>query len=457
MDWITDHLIWSRLQFAMTTSFHIFWASLSVGLAVFLVIFEAAWLKTRNDVYYRQARFWSPFFLLIFAVGVVSGIPLEFQFGTNWDKFSIFTGGFFGHLLGFEAAMAFMLEAGFIGLMLLGWNRVPPKVHFFSTVMVALGSSLSVFWIMVANSWLQTPAGGQIVGGRFVLTDYTAAIFNPDWFLGFSHMWVACLETTAFVVGGISAWKILIKRDAAFFLKSFRVAFLVAVITAPLQFVLGDSSGRMIAEHQPAKLAATEAHWETNQPGQDAGWNALVWPNREEERNYFQIRIPYGLSLLITHSLHGRVTGLKDIPRDERPPVVIPFFAFRIMMGIGFGLIFLALWTAWVWYRGGLTPERIGEQKKPLFLWVCAVPMGYIAVVTGWMTREVGRQPWIVYGLLKTKNAASDLPATANGGFTLVLTAVYIFLFLIFLKFARKILAAGPDPMAQPPRPAGKD
>ena len=451
MESILNPLLWSRLQFAMTTSFHILWASLSVGLAAFLVVFESAWLRTGDAAYYRQTRLWTRLFLLIFAIGVVTGIPLEFQFGTNWDKFTLFSNGFFGNILGFEATMAFMLEAAFLGIMLFGWNRVSPRVHLFSTIMVAVGSSLSVFWIMVANSWMQTPAGGRVVDGRFVVNDYMAAIFNPDWFLGVAHMWVACVETAAFVVGGISAWKILIKRDVDFYLKSFRIAFLVALVAAPLQFLLGDSSGRLIAEHQPAKLAATEAHWETNPEGKDAGWNAVAWPNRDEERNAFRIRIPYGLSLLITHSFHGQVKGLKDIPKDERPPIWIPFYAFRIMMAIGFGFIFIAFWTAWAWYRKGLTPERVFDFKKPLFLWVCAIPLGYVATVTGWMTREVGRQPWLVNGLLKTEQAASALPASAVVGFTLFLSAVYTLLFFIFLKFARQIMAAGPD--APPARP----
>ena len=444
MDFLTDPVFWSRFQFGLTTSFHICWSSMSVGTAVFLVIMEAAWLKTGNDDYYRHTKFWGKLFLLIFAIGVVSGIPLSVQFGTNWEKFSAATGGFFGHLLGFEAAMAFMLESAFLGIMLLGWNRVSKPVHFFSTVMVLFGASLSVFWIMVANSWMQTPAGVTFENNRIVVNDYLAAIFNPDWFLGFSHMWVACLEASLFVIGGISAWKILNGRGVALFRKSFMIAAGLAIVIAPLQFLLGDASGRMIAKHQPAKLAATESHWETNPAGEPAAWNAIAWPDRENQKNAFQIQIPYGLSLIITRSFTGQVKGLSEFPKDEQPPILIPFYAFRIMMGIGFGLIALALVTIWLWFKGRLRTDKIAEQKKVLFLWVCTVPLGYIAIVTGWMTREVGRQPWTVYGLLRTKASATPLPLGAVGSTVFMYTAIYTVLFLLFIYLAAKVLAGDP-------------
>ena len=253
------------------------------------------------------------------------------------------------------------------------------------------------------------------------------------------------METALFVVGGISAWKILTGRQPDFFHKSFKLVFALAVIIAPLQFILGDSSGRLIAVHQPTKLAATEAHWETNPPGESAGWNALAWPNADEEKNDFQIQLPWGLSLLITHSFTGEVKGLKAFPPEDRPPIVLPFYAFRIMMGIGFFFIFLAFWTLWAWWRGKLTLEKIASQKQLLFIWVLTIPLGYIAVVTGWITREVGRQPWLIYGLLRTDEAVSSHPAAAVGGTVVLYSLVYTVLFVVFWWAARKVVGQGPD------------
>jgi cytochrome bd ubiquinol oxidase subunit I len=240
----SDHVMLSRLQFAFTTMFHITWPLLSIGLSIFLVVTESLWLLTKDPAYYHHTRFWSKLFILNFVVGVASGLPLEFQFGTNWSRFSTATHGFFGNILGFEGTMAFMLEAAFLGIMIFGWRQVSPRVHLFATCMVALGASLSAFWILVANSWMQTPAGGTWVGGRYVMEHYWQGIFSPDLPWGFGHMWVACLETTLFVVGGISAWYILTNRHIDFFLKSFKIAFLAAILIAPLQYWLGDGSGR---------------------------------------------------------------------------------------------------------------------------------------------------------------------------------------------------------------------
>ncbi len=451
---LTDHIMLSRLQFALTTMFHIAWPLLSIGLSLFLVVMEGLWLRTNDAAYYHHARFWSKLFLLNFVVGVASGIPLEFQFGTNWGRFSAATGGFFGHILGFEGAMAFMLEAGFIGIMLFGWQRASPRFHFFSTCMVALGASLSAFWIMVANSWMQTPAGGHFTDGRFGVTSYFDAIFNPDLPWGFSHMWIACLETTLFVVGGISAWYILKKRHTEFFLRSFKVALIAAVAVAPLQIWLGDGSGRAVAKYQPTKLGALEAHWQTNPPGKGAPWKLLAWPNPvRQDNDWTFLEIPSGLSLLLTRSFTGQVHGLRDFPREDQPPVLIPFYSFRIMIGIGFALFFLMLWTLWGWYRTRLRPENLPRQKWLLYAWIAAAPLAYVAVETGWITREVGRQPWIIFGLMRTKDGASSVPA---GMVAYSLTAyflIYALLFLAFLVIARRIISRGPDLTGPPPRP----
>ncbi len=455
MDAWFDHLFLSRLQFALTTGFHIIWPLLSIGLSIFLVGLEALWLRTGDVAYYHHCRFWGRLFLLNFAVGVASGVPLEFQFGTNWARFSAATGGFFGNILGFEATMAFMLEAAFLGIMLFGWLRVSRGLHFFATCMVTAGASLSAFWIMVANSWMQTPAGGSFVDGRYQVTDYWQAIFNPDMPWAVTHMWVACLETTLFVVGGISAWYLWKKRHTAFFAKSFKMAFGAAVLIAPLQVWLGDSSGRAIAVTQPAKVAALESHWHTNPPGQGAPWKPLAWPNAAKQDNDWALEVPYGLSLLLTHSLTGRVQGLRDFPREDQPPVFIPFYSFRIMMAVGFFLAFLMLWTLWAWRRGRLGPEVLPEQKWLLGAWMAAAPLGYLAVETGWITREVGRQPWVIYGLLRTAAASSPLPAGTVAASLAAYLAIYTVLFLVFLVFARQLLIKGPDLAAVPPARPG--
>ena len=451
MEYILSTTFLSRLQFALTTMFHIIWPLLSIGLSFFLVVLEAQWLRTKEKFYYHQLRFWSKLLVLNFAVGVVSGIPLEFQFGANWERFSIATNGFFGSILGFEATMAFMLEAGFLYIMLYGWKKVPPKLHLFATCMVALGASLSAFWIMVANSWMQTPAGGHFENGKFIISSYWGAIFNPDLFWGFTHMWVACLETTLFVVGGISALYILQGRHKEFYLKSFRLALLAAVIIAPLQVFLGDGSGRAVAEFQPAKLGAIEAHWDTNPAGEGAPWHALAWPLPDEQKNAWSIDIPFGLSLLITHSFTGQVKGLREIPIEDQPPVILPYFAFRLMLGAGFGMLFLMLWTLWAWRKGRLTLESIGGQKWLLRAWIAAIPAAYAAVETGWVIREVGRQPWIIYGQMRTAQASSALPMGAVLSSLAMYASIYTALIAVFLFFAWRIIKNGPDLAEVPP------
>jgi len=452
MDLINNHVMLSRLQFAFTTMFHITWPLLSIGLSIFLVVMESLWLKTKDPDYYHQTRFWGKLFLLNFAMGVVSGFPLEFQFGTNWSRFSTATHGFFGSILGFEGAMAFMLEAGFLGIMAFGWKRVSPRVHLFATCMVASGASLSAFWIMVANSWMQTPAGGSWMNGRYVMESYWQGIFTPDLPWGFSHMWIACLETTLFVVGGLSAWYILKNRHVGFFLKSFKLALLAALIITPLQVWLGDASGRAVAEYQPTKLGAIEAHWLTNPPGQGAPWKLLAWPNPEKQGNDWTfLEIPDGLSLLITRSFTGQVKGLRDFPRENQPPILLPFYSFRIMIGIGFAMFGLMLWTLWVWYKKCLTTELLPQKKWLLYAWIAFAPLGYLAVEMGWITREVGRQPWIIFGLLRTGDGASVLPASAVATSLGIYFFLYTILFLAFTIFAWRILKRGPNLEERPP------
>ncbi len=449
---VNDIVNLSRSQFAMTAIFHILWPILTISLSAFLVLVEALWVRTRNLLYYRHARFWAKLLVLNFVVGVVSGIPMEFQFGTNWAGFSRYAGEFVGNILGFEGTMAFMLEAGFIGVMLYGWGRVPRGVHLFATSMVAFGSSLSAFWIMVANSWMQTPAGVTVVNGRLVVTDYMAAIFNPDMVWGVAHMWVGAMETGAFVIAGISAFYLYRRRHAEFFLRSFKLALMALLVIAPLQIWLGDSSGFDVFHNQPAKGAAIEGYWHTNPPGTGAGWALLAWPDQTQQKNDWALELPNMLSVLGTHSLTGQVTGLADIPRADQPPMVpLLFYAFRVMAGIGVWFMALAFWSAWIWRKTRGSLNSMLQQRKLLLAWVLSIPLPYIAIESGWVVREVGRQPWVVYGMLRTRDAATLLPAGTVAASMTMFAVFYAVLVTTFAVFAYKWLKQGPDLTALPP------
>ncbi len=448
-----DHVVnLSRGQFAMTAIFHILWPILTISLSAFLVLVEALWIRTGDVMYYRQARFWSKLLVLNFAVGVVSGIPMEFQFGTNWAGFSQYSGQFIGNILGFEGAMAFMLEAGFVGVMLLGWGRVPRGVHLFATAMVALGSSISAFWIMVANSWMQTPAGYAVVDGKIVVTNYLAAIFNPDMVWGVSHMWVAAIETGMFVIAGISAYNLFRKRYPEFFARSFKIALAVLVVVAPLQIWLGDSSGVSVFETQPAKGAAIEGHWHTNAPGTGASWSLLAWPDQKAQRNDWSLEVPGMLSVLGTHSLHGQVKGLTDFRREDQPPMIpLLYYAFRVMAGIGFCFMLLAFWTAYALRKSRGSLDALLARRKLLLAWVLCIPLPYVAVEAGWIVREVGRQPWVVYGLLRTSQAASTVAPSSVSLSMAMFFAFYVVLLVTFFVLARRWLRKGPDIASVPP------
>jgi cytochrome d ubiquinol oxidase subunit I len=332
--------------------------------------------------------------------------------------------------------------------MLFGWKKVGPKMHFFATIMVAFAASLSAFWILAANSWMQTPSGGHIENGLFVVDNYLAAIFSPDLPLAFSHMYLACLEVSLFVIGAGSGVYVLCGRHVAFFLKSFKLAALAAILVAPLQALVGDLNGQEIGRLQPAKVAAIESHWETNKPGEPAAWNMLAWPDPENERNLFEIPVPYGLSLLITHSLTGQVKGLKDFPRQDRPPIVIPFYSFRLMVGIGFAMVGVMLWTLWEWKKGRLAPAA-GPGPKLLYLaWAAMAGGSYLAVILGWVTREVGRQPWLLYGLIRTGDGASKLPAGHVGLSLIGFAVAYTVLFLVVCV----LHGQAPAPRSRPER-----
>ena len=439
-----NHLTLSRAQFGITAISHILYPVLTIGLSLFLVIMEGLWLKTKNVVYYHHVRFWSVLFLLNFAVGVATGIPMEFQFGTNWSPFSQAGGDVFGHLLGFEAAMSFMLEASFLGVMIFAWHRVPKSIHFLSTVMVCFGAFLSGFWIMAANSWMQAPTGGFMQEGKFAVTSQYYAIMNPSTAYSVSHMIVACVEISLFVVGAVSAGYILKKRHVDFFTKSFKMAVLFSILITPLQIFLGDGLGRFGYYFQPSKLAAMEAHWDTNERGKGAPWHIIAWPQADKERNLFEINIPYGLSIISARSPTGLVIGMRDFAKEDRPPVWPPFLGFRLMIFMGFGFFFLMLWTIWKWLAGELDPDRIGRQKWLLYLWIAAAPLSYITMEAGWVVREVGRQPWTMFGLVRTAHSVSQLPDAVVGGSLATFVIFYLILPVLFLIFAYRILARGP-------------
>ncbi len=447
-------VILSRLQFAFTIGFHILWPVLTIGLSVYLVLMEALYVKTGQEVYYRQARFWGRLFLLGFGLGVATGVVMAFQFGTNWAEFSRVSGDFFGNVLGFEATMAFAAEAAFLAIMMYGWRRVPRSVHMFATCVVAFGATLSAFWIMDASAWMQSPAGVSMVDGVIRVDSYVRAIFNPNLAVSFSHMWMACVETGLFFVAGISAWSLLKGRQTAFFLKSFRTALVLLIVCAPLQVYLGDASGLFVARHQPDKLAAMESHWKTNPPGQGAPWTVVAWPDKRAERNAFSVPLPDGLSIMATRSLTGQVIGLKEFAPEDRPPILLPYYGFRLMVLIGLVMVGLVAWALVGWRRGWLTPETVGDHPRLMRAWVLSLPLGFVAVEAGWIVREVGRQPWIVYGLLRTERmVSSGLSAGQVAASLAVYVVIYAGLFVLFLAFAARIVRRGPDMQSPLPRP----
>lgn len=434
-----DVVTLSRIQFGLTTAFHIIFPTLTIGLAVYLAVVEFLWLKTRREIYYRMYRFWVKIFAVHFAVGVVSGITLEFEFGTNFAGFSQAVGNILGPLFAYEGMTAFFLEAGFLGIMLFGWNRVSRHIHFIATCLVALGACLSGFWIMAANSWMQTPAGYILENDKFLVSSFRDVIFNPSMPTHLTHMLLASYETAAFVIAGISAFFILKKRKIAFYKISMGLALVMAAILAPVQVFVGDLKGQSVAEHQPAKLAAIEAHWETNQDG-GAPLMLFAIPDMEAERNWYEFKIPGALSLLITHTLDGEVTGLKSFPAEERPNSMVAFFTFRVMAGIGFLFLFIMVWALCLWIK-----KRLFNTRLFMMAMVAMMPLGFVATITGWITAEMGRQPWIVYGVMKTSDGVSPV-APGNVAWSLVL--FFLFFTIIgagYLYSIFKILNGGPD------------
>jgi cytochrome d ubiquinol oxidase subunit I len=432
-----DPVMLARVQFAFTISFHIIFPAFTIGLASWLAVVEWRWLKTGNPVYREVYRMWVKIFAVCFGMGVVSGVVMSYQFGTNWSVFADKVGNVIGPLLGYEVLTAFFLEASFLGIMLFGWNRVSPKMHFAATVIVAFGTLLSAFWILSANSWMQTPQGYRVAAdGLLYPTDWLQIIFNPSFPYRLAHMVLAAYLTTAFVVGGIGAYYLWRRQHAQHARVMFGMAMLMAVFVAPLQPIIGDLHGLNTLKHQPAKVAAMEGLWETQR---GAPLKLFGWPDEVEERTKYAIEIPKLSSLILTHDLNGEVKGLKEWHPDERPPVAVVFWSFRVMVGIGVMMVLTGVIAAILFFRKRLFNTR-------WFQWWCMAltPAGFIAVLAGWFVTEVGRQPYVVYGVMKTADAVSPVIGPHVALSLLAFIVSYTFIFGAGSYYILRLIAKGP-------------
>lgn len=429
----------ARIQFAFTVSFHIIFPAISIGLASFLAVLEWRWLKTNDPVYHDLFKFWVKIFAVAFGMGVVSGVVMSYQFGTNWSEFSRFAGGVTGPLLSYEVLSAFFLEAGFLGIMLFGWGRVGKKAHFFATLMVAVGTCISMFWILSSNSWMQTPQGFTIENGIVVPQDWFAIVFNPSFPYRLAHMAIAAFMVAALLVAATAAWHLLKGRQDELVKKSFSMALWLILILAPLQVFIGDAHGLNTLEHQPAKLAAMEGHWETNY---DEGMPLYLFgiPDMQEERTKYAIAIPNLGSLILTHSMDGTVKGLKDFAPEDRPNSTVVFWSFRIMVGLGMLMLLLGVTSVWLRKTGKLFENKWFHRFALLM-----GPSGFIALLAGWFTTEVGRQPWVVYGVMRTKDALSPVSAEQVGLTLIIFVVVYFIVFGIGIYYMLKLMHKGPE------------
>lgn len=432
-----DAELLARIQFAFTISFHIIFPAFTIGLASWLAVLEGLYLKTNNSVYSELYQFWIKIFAISFGMGVVSGVVMSYQFGTNWSGFSDKVGNVIGPLMAFEVLTAFFLESSFLGIMLFGWGRVSKKMHFIATIMVAIGTLISAFWILSANGWMHTPQGYRIAeDGIFYPTNWIEIIFNPSFFFKFPHMVIASYLTTAFVVLSVGSWYLLKKR----FIPQARImvgmsSLLIATL-APLQPIIGDLHGLNTLEHQPRKVAAMEGIWENEQ---GASLKLFAIPDEVSEKNDYSLEIPKLGSLILTHSLDGEVKGLKSWQKEERPPVKIVFFSFRIMVGIGVLMLLTGIWAV------------ILYLKKKLFIslayqiWgMIMAPSGFIAVLAGWFVTEVGRQPYLVYGLLLTREGLSPVQGEQVALSLIIFIIVYAFVFGMGIYYIFHLIIAGP-------------
>ena len=447
-----DALTLARAQFAFTVGFHIVFPVFSIGLASYLAVLNGLSLVTRRTIFLEVFNYWKKIFAVAFGMGVVSGIVMSYQFGTNWSVFSDKVGPVLGPLMGYEVLSAFFLEAGFLGVMLFGRERVGPKLHCLATAMVAAGTFMSAFWILAVNSWMQTPAGFATNDKvQFVPIDWLAVIFNPSFPYRLVHMVLAAYLTTAFIVGAVGALHLLRDRQNCAARLMFSMAMWMATIVAPTQILAGDSHGLNTLEHQPAKIAAMEGAFDTH-----AGAPLILFglPNMAQERTNYAIEIPRLGSLILTHSLDGVVKGLKEWPAQDRPNAAIVFWSFRIMVGLGFAMLGLGLWSLYLRVRGRLFDAPMLHRAAILM-----GPSGVVAVLAGWVTAEVGRQPYTVFGLLRTADSVSPIGAAAVGSSLLAFILVYFTIFgagvFYILRLMNKPPGGGALPRNEPVRAGG--
>ncbi|MFC0397858.1 cytochrome ubiquinol oxidase subunit I [Paraburkholderia rhizosphaerae] len=428
----------SRIQFGFTVSMHIIFPAMSIGLASFLAVLEFAWLKTGKPHYKELCHYWAKIFAIGFGMGVVSGVVMAYQFGTNWSGFARFAGPISGPLLTYEVMTAFFLEAGFLGVMLFGWEKVGPKMHFGATLLVAIGTLISTFWILASNSWMQTPQGFIIENGHVVPVDWFKVIFNPSFPYRLAHMTMAAFIVAALVVAATGGWHLLKGRRDPAIKTTYSMALWLLLILAPIQAFVGDQHGLNTRKYQPAKIAAIEGLWETEHGG--TALNLIGFPDMNAEVTRYAIRIPHLGSLILTHSWDGEIQGLKDFPKEDRPNSSIIFWTFRIMVGLGLLMILTALIGVFLRRDG-----RLFETRWFNWLTVLMGPTGFISLLAGWITTEVGRQPWVVYGHMRTSEAVSPITADAAGISLLIFVLVYFVVFGMGVFYIVKLIRIGPQ------------
>jgi cytochrome bd ubiquinol oxidase subunit I len=431
----------SRIQFAWVIGWHILLPAFTIGLASFIAFLEGAYALTKHAVFLNLSQFWLRIFAISFGMGVVTGIVMPFQFGTNWSRFSDVAGNIISPLLAYEGLMAFFLEATFLGVLLFGFNRVPPWLYVLSGAIVAVGTAMSAFWILSANSWMQTPAGYELKDGVAFPTDWLAVIFNPSFPYRFAHMLNAAYLTTGFVVLAVGARYLIAGRHIEEGRTMLRMAIGLTAVLAPLQLLLGDQHGLNTLAHQPIKIAAIEAHWDGSKPD---GFHIFAWPDEQAGVNRFEISIPNGASLILTHRMNGLFPGLNSVPASERPPVKFVFFGFRIMLAIGMFMIAAALLGAFLWWRGTLFETNWYLRAMAQSWWI-----GFVAVIAGWVVTETGRQPWIVHGIMRTADATSPVPAASIAGTLALFVLAYGVVFWFGIYYINRLIAQGPAQVAE--------
>ncbi|MBK1690821.1 cytochrome ubiquinol oxidase subunit I [Ectothiorhodospira mobilis] len=433
-----DPLILSRIQFAFVVSFHALFPVFTIGLASYIAVLEGLLYRTKNPAYEQLARFWTKVFAVVFGMGVVSGIVMSFQFGTNWSVFSYSSANFLGPVLAYEVVTAFFLEAVFLGILLFGRDKVPRGTHLFAACMVALGTFISSFWILSANSWMQTPAGVEMRDGIVHLTSWSEAIFNPSFPPRFFHMALASFLTGGFVVAGVSAWFLLKGKAPEASKRALQMCMVMLVLAAPGQLLVGDVHGLNTFHHQPVKVSAMEGVWETTQ---GAPLLLFALPSQEAERNFLEIGIPNLASLILTHELDGEIRGLKEWAPEDRPYVPVVFWGFRIMVGIGVLMILMALWGALLTLTGRLERSRLFLRLTSFM-----IPLPFLAVLAGWFVTEVGRQPWIAYGLIRTEQGLTPSLTGGMALFSLIgFITVYAVVFISGITYLVRIIRKGPE------------